>query len=186
MATTTISPKFQIVIPKEVWDKLRLSPRQRLQVVEKGRVITLVPEVPLKSLKGVLKGMSKTDVRKRRTECEGRVGFQRVDRIIYRQIATPPISPLGFSSSRQPSSCTKYIRRSSGSGAKEMALLFAGRLNATEVAQLTESIAYLAADLRHGLAMADAKVYATAQDQEAEVVTGDADLKNLSGVVYVK
>ena len=27
---------------------------------------------------------------------------------------------------------------------------------------------------------------ATAKDQEAEVVTGDADLKDLSGVVYVK
>ena len=40
--------------------------------------------------------------------------------------------------------------------------------------------------LRHGLAMADAIVYATAKDQEAEVVTGDADLKNLPGVVYVK
>jgi AbrB family looped-hinge helix DNA binding protein len=66
MATTTISPKFQIVIPKEVRDKLHLSPRQRLQVVEKGGVITLVPEVPLKSLKGVLKGMSKTDVREKK------------------------------------------------------------------------------------------------------------------------
>ena len=39
---------------------------------------------------------------------------------------------------------------------------------------------------RISLAMADAIVYATAQDQEAEVVTGDADLKNLPGVVYVK
>lgn len=35
-------------------------------------------------------------------------------------------------------------------------------------------------------AMADAIVYATAQDQEVEVVTGDADLKGLSGGVYVK
>jgi AbrB family looped-hinge helix DNA binding protein len=66
MATTTISPKFQIVIPKEVRDKLHLSPRQRLQVVEKGGVITLVPEVPLKSLKGVLKGMSKTALREKK------------------------------------------------------------------------------------------------------------------------
>jgi AbrB family looped-hinge helix DNA binding protein len=62
MATTTISPKFQIVIPKEVREKLRLTPSQRLQVVEKGGVITLVPEVPLKSLKGALKGMSRTDI----------------------------------------------------------------------------------------------------------------------------
>ena len=78
----------------------------------------------------------------------------------------------------------KKIKRERG---EETALLFAGRLSATQVVQLTESIALLAADvsLRHGLAMADAIVYATAQDQEAEVVTGDADLKNLPGVVYV-
>ena len=66
MATTTISTKFQIVIPKEVRDKLHLTPQQRLQIVEKGGVITLVPEVPLKSLKGVLKGMSKTDLREKK------------------------------------------------------------------------------------------------------------------------
>jgi AbrB family looped-hinge helix DNA binding protein len=66
MATTIISPKFQVVIPKEVRDKLRLSPKQRLQVLEKGGVITLVPEVPLKSLKGTLKGMSKEGIREKK------------------------------------------------------------------------------------------------------------------------
>jgi AbrB family looped-hinge helix DNA binding protein len=35
MAMTTISPKFQIVIPKEVREKLHLVPSQRLQIVEK-------------------------------------------------------------------------------------------------------------------------------------------------------
>ncbi|TKS59617.1 MAG: AbrB family transcriptional regulator [Nitrospira sp.] len=65
MATTTISPKFQIVIPKEVRDKLHLRPRQRLHVVEKGGLITLVPAVPLTSLKGALKGMSKADFREK-------------------------------------------------------------------------------------------------------------------------
>ena len=79
----------------------------------------------------------------------------------------------------------KKIKRERG---EETALLFAGRLSATQVIPLTDSIAFLAADLslRHGLAMADAIVYATAKDQEAEVVTGDADLKDLPGVVHVK
>ncbi|WP_455244771.1 PIN domain-containing protein [Petrachloros mirabilis] len=79
----------------------------------------------------------------------------------------------------------KKIKRERG---EETALLLAGRLNATQVIPLTESIAFLAADvsLRHGLAMADAIVYATAKDQEAELVTGDADLKDLPGVVYIK
>lgn len=66
MSMTTISPKFQIVIPKDVREKLHLAPQQRLQVLEKGGVITLVPEVPLKSLKGALKGMSKTGIREKK------------------------------------------------------------------------------------------------------------------------
>lgn len=66
MSMTPISPKFQIVIPKDVREKLHLSPSQRLQVLEKGGVITLVPEVPLKSLKGALKGMSKIGIREKR------------------------------------------------------------------------------------------------------------------------
>jgi hypothetical protein len=44
----------------------------------------------------------------------------------------------------------------------------------------------LTSAFRHGLAMADAIVYATAKDQEADVVTGEADLKDLPGVVYIK
>jgi AbrB family looped-hinge helix DNA binding protein len=79
MATTTISPKFKIVIPKEVREKLRLSPRQRLQIVEKGGVITLVPEMPIKSLKGLLKGMSKTDIREKKDRLQNFDGFQRMD-----------------------------------------------------------------------------------------------------------
>lgn len=49
MITVTISSKFQIVIPKAVREKLHLRPGQHLHVVEKGGVITLVLEVPLKS-----------------------------------------------------------------------------------------------------------------------------------------
>ncbi len=79
----------------------------------------------------------------------------------------------------------KKIKREKG---EEAALLCSGQLSATHMIPLTESIAYLAADLSllHGLAMADAIVYATAKDQNAQVVTGDADLKNLPGVIYIK
>lgn len=66
MATTTVSPKFQIVVLKGVREKPHLRPRPHLHVVEKGGVITLVLEVPLKSFKGTLKGMSKTDLREKK------------------------------------------------------------------------------------------------------------------------
>lgn len=66
MATSSISSKFQIVIPKSVREKLRLHPGQRLQVIENSGYITLVPEVPLKSLKGFVKGMDKTAIREKK------------------------------------------------------------------------------------------------------------------------
>jgi AbrB family looped-hinge helix DNA binding protein len=66
MSTATISSKFQIVIPREVREKLKLSPRQRFQVIEKGGIITLIPEVPLKSLKGFIKGVGRSGLREKK------------------------------------------------------------------------------------------------------------------------
>ena len=78
----------------------------------------------------------------------------------------------------------KKIKRERG---EEVALRVTASLTATQVIPLTESIALMAADvsLQYGLAMADAIIYATAQDQEARVLTSDADLKDLPGVVYL-
>jgi AbrB family looped-hinge helix DNA binding protein len=66
MPTIKISSKFQVVIPKEVRRKLRLLCGQRLQVLEKGGVISLVPEVPFKSLKGAAKGLRSADIREKK------------------------------------------------------------------------------------------------------------------------
>jgi AbrB family looped-hinge helix DNA binding protein len=63
MATTTISPKFQVVIPKEVREKLHLKSGQKMTVVTKGGMVYLIPERPLSSFKGFLKGMSATGLR---------------------------------------------------------------------------------------------------------------------------
>lgn len=53
------------MIPKDIREKLDLSPKQRLHVREKGGVIPLVPELPLVSLRGAPKGMPKTDLREK-------------------------------------------------------------------------------------------------------------------------
>jgi len=63
MSTTTISPKFQVVIPKEVREKLHLRSGQKMTVVTKGGVVYLIPERPLQSFRGFLKGMSADAVR---------------------------------------------------------------------------------------------------------------------------
>ena len=57
MARTRVSPKYQIVIPKEVRESIDLRVGQELQVVSKGGTITLVPERPISSLRGFAKGI---------------------------------------------------------------------------------------------------------------------------------
>jgi len=63
MATTTISSKYQVVIPKEVREKLHLKSGQKMTVVVKGGVVYLIPEKPIESFKGFLKGMNTKDIR---------------------------------------------------------------------------------------------------------------------------
>jgi AbrB family looped-hinge helix DNA binding protein len=61
MSTVTISPKYQVVIPKEIRQKLKLSPGQKVQTIVYDDRIELIPVVPIKKMKGFLKGIN-TDV----------------------------------------------------------------------------------------------------------------------------
>ena len=63
MATTTVSPKYQVVIPKEVRKKLHLKSGQKMSVVTKGGIIYFVPEKPLESFRGFLRGIDTKDIR---------------------------------------------------------------------------------------------------------------------------
>lgn len=78
----------------------------------------------------------------------------------------------------------KILKRERG---EEMALLALGQMQQSEVVELDATLALYADDLslRHGLAMADAIVYATARARGCELVTSDADLKGLEGVVFL-
>jgi AbrB family looped-hinge helix DNA binding protein len=53
---TTISSKFQIVIPKPVRERLHLQPKQKLTVIEKDGMLILIPQVQLESLRGIAEG----------------------------------------------------------------------------------------------------------------------------------
>ena len=57
MATVTISPKYQVVIPKEVREKLGLTPGQKVQTIIFEDRIELIPVKPIKKMKGFLKGI---------------------------------------------------------------------------------------------------------------------------------
>ncbi len=61
METVTISPKFQVVIPKDIRDKLKLRPGQKFQAILYQDRIELVPVRPVREMKGFLKGID-TDV----------------------------------------------------------------------------------------------------------------------------
>jgi len=60
MASVTISPKFQIVIPKEIREKLGLTPGQKVQTIIYEDRIELIPVRPIKKMKGFLKGLDTT------------------------------------------------------------------------------------------------------------------------------
>jgi AbrB family looped-hinge helix DNA binding protein len=61
--TVTISPKYQVVIPKGIRESLGLRPGQKVQAIQYGDRVELVPIVPVKQMRGFLRGID-TDVRR--------------------------------------------------------------------------------------------------------------------------
>ncbi|MSP37594.1 MAG: AbrB/MazE/SpoVT family DNA-binding domain-containing protein [Deltaproteobacteria bacterium] len=61
METITVSPKFQVVIPKEMRETLKLTPGQKVQALLYENRIELIPVRSIKKMRGFLKGID-TDV----------------------------------------------------------------------------------------------------------------------------
>lgn len=57
MDTVTISPKFQVVIPKAIRQEMALKPGQKLQVIQLEDRIEFILVKDLKEMQGFLKGM---------------------------------------------------------------------------------------------------------------------------------
>jgi AbrB family looped-hinge helix DNA binding protein len=57
METVTVSPRFQVVIPKAIREALRLKPGQKMQILEYGGRIELIPDRDMREMKGFLKGI---------------------------------------------------------------------------------------------------------------------------------
>ena len=58
MHTVTVSPKYQVVIPRPIRDNLQLRPGQRMQVIEYSGRVELVPERDISDLRGFVKGIN--------------------------------------------------------------------------------------------------------------------------------
>ena len=63
MAKVKLSSKFQIVIPREVREKLNLKPGEEIVMIENAGVIHLIPQKPIKQMRGFVKGGDTQNIR---------------------------------------------------------------------------------------------------------------------------
>lgn len=57
MHTVTVSPKFQVVIPRAIREALGLEPGQKVQAIQYQNRIEFIPLQPMKAMRGFLKGI---------------------------------------------------------------------------------------------------------------------------------
>ena len=60
MEAVKISPKYQVVIPKNLRDSLNLSPGQKVQMMAFEDRIEMIPVRKISEMKGFLKGIDTT------------------------------------------------------------------------------------------------------------------------------
>ena len=57
MDVVTISPTYQVVIPKSIRGSMGLRPGQKIQAIQYGNRVELVPVVPMERMRGFLRGI---------------------------------------------------------------------------------------------------------------------------------
>ncbi len=57
MTSVTVSPKFQVVIPKDIRDAVGIVSGQQIQMLAYGNRIELIPIKPMRDMKGFIKGI---------------------------------------------------------------------------------------------------------------------------------
>ena len=60
MPVVTVSPKFQVVIPRDIREALRLEPGQQVQVLQYQNRVEFSPVQPMRQMRGFLKGLDTT------------------------------------------------------------------------------------------------------------------------------
>jgi AbrB family looped-hinge helix DNA binding protein len=60
MTSVTVSPKYQVVIPKEVRESMGIVSGQKIQILTYQNRIELIPLQPMKKMRGFLKGIDTT------------------------------------------------------------------------------------------------------------------------------
>jgi AbrB family looped-hinge helix DNA binding protein len=57
MDSVTVSPKFQVVIPRAVRERLGMKPGQKMRVIAYDNQVVLIPVRPIQEARGSLKGI---------------------------------------------------------------------------------------------------------------------------------
>jgi len=63
MPVVTLSPKFQVVIPREIREALQLVPGQKVQVLQYQNRVEFIPVQAMRKMRGFLKGIDTTVTR---------------------------------------------------------------------------------------------------------------------------
>ena len=67
MDAVTVSPKYQVVIPLKVRERMRVKPGQKMHVIAYDNMVVFIPVRPIKQARGSLKGL---DTRIERDEAD--------------------------------------------------------------------------------------------------------------------
>ena len=57
MTTVTVSPKYQIVIPRAIRERFHLTPGQKVQLIPFSNRIEIIPEKKIADMRGFLRGI---------------------------------------------------------------------------------------------------------------------------------
>jgi len=60
MNAVTVSPKYQVVIPRSVREQMHIQPGEKLQVISFDDRIELVRIRPIRKMRGFLKGLDRS------------------------------------------------------------------------------------------------------------------------------
>jgi len=63
MEAVTVSPKYQVVIPKSIRSEMDIKPGEKVVMFEKDGIIHMIRIQSIKDLRGIFKGMSTDGLR---------------------------------------------------------------------------------------------------------------------------
>ena len=63
MTLTTVSSKYQIVIPRDIRENLKISPGQKLQIIQIGRRIEIMIIEPIENARGLFPNLDTSNYR---------------------------------------------------------------------------------------------------------------------------